>query len=282
MLPQVDGKVRDPPRVRLVMAQRPGPERTAHPLHDLGGRRLDERPHPQGPRPAAFSRSPGSASISPAAVSSMVLAVCSAMSKRRGGPGHADRCHVQPPRPAGSCRCLAPRRTSRPRHRRRRARNQAGRYRCRARRPGSRDVHEPTSKVSLAAIPTAGQLPGTGERSRVLTAKRQLPRASPRSPAHRCRNGRRNSTVYAVQAPAIAGLARFKPGAGRLRGPDTPATSSWRWADPSSAKMARASACPSASRQGEIFLGQVRETAQRSRVRPQPGSGRFSLPDFTE
>jgi len=43
MLPQVHRQVRDPAGMRLVVAKRPGPQRAAHPVHDLGGRRLDQR-----------------------------------------------------------------------------------------------------------------------------------------------------------------------------------------------------------------------------------------------
>jgi hypothetical protein len=53
VLAQVHRQVRDPARMRLVMAQGTGTERATHPVHDLGGRRLDERAHPQGPQAAA-------------------------------------------------------------------------------------------------------------------------------------------------------------------------------------------------------------------------------------
>ena len=43
VLTKVDRQVRDPARVRLVAAKRPGAERPAYPLHDLGGDGFDER-----------------------------------------------------------------------------------------------------------------------------------------------------------------------------------------------------------------------------------------------
>jgi hypothetical protein len=54
MLPQVDGQVGDPARVRLVMAQRAGSLRPADPCHDLDRRGLYQRAHSQGPPPAAL------------------------------------------------------------------------------------------------------------------------------------------------------------------------------------------------------------------------------------
>ena len=53
VLAQVYGQVRDPARMRLVVAERAGAERAAHPQHDLGGGRFDERAHPKGPQRAA-------------------------------------------------------------------------------------------------------------------------------------------------------------------------------------------------------------------------------------
>ncbi len=52
MLPQVDGQVSDPARLRLVMTQRAGSQRPADPLHDLGRGSFDERAYPHGPPPA--------------------------------------------------------------------------------------------------------------------------------------------------------------------------------------------------------------------------------------
>jgi hypothetical protein len=53
MLPQVHRKVRDPAGMRFVVAQRTGPERPAHPVHDLGGGGLDQRAYLEDAKAAA-------------------------------------------------------------------------------------------------------------------------------------------------------------------------------------------------------------------------------------
>jgi len=48
MLPDVHREVRNPASMRLVVARRAGPERPAHPVHDLGGCGLGQRADPEG------------------------------------------------------------------------------------------------------------------------------------------------------------------------------------------------------------------------------------------
>ncbi len=80
VLPEVHREVRDPAPMRLVVAQWAGPERAADPLHDLGGRGFDQRPHPEGTPSAALLAIVWIRVDLGRGASSAARAVCSAMS----------------------------------------------------------------------------------------------------------------------------------------------------------------------------------------------------------
>ena len=263
MLAQVYGQVRDPPAVRLVVAQRPGPERTAHPLHDLGGRRLDERPHPQGPQTAAVLAVAG-------------VGVDFPGRRLQRGPGgvqrDVDRAEMGQPvradvtsgrggqqRPADATRPAVP------------ARGDTGAAVREAwpvdvaagladRR--GRDVHE--ADVQGVTGRHAGRRPRAGNRGKIACADREEPVAVRRRRGHQrmgARAGPGAVLLSAVQAPAAAGLAGVQSRAGRLRGPDTPAASGrWRGGVELSQDGQRIGVSLGEPGQGEIFPGQVRES----------------------
>src|SRR5580693_4857679 len=140
-----------------------------------------------------------------------------------------------------------------------------------------------TSSVSLAAMPTAGQVPATGTRSAVLAANSRLPSGvaavtsasvTECAPEQYC-------LMPSRRQPRPARLAvSAGPGGCAAQTPQRVPAGGVAW--PSSARMASASAWPSASRPSERSSpARSARTAQRSRVRPPPGSGRFSRPDST-
>src|SRR3984893_13273783 len=109
-----------------------------------------------------------------------------------------------------------------------------------------------TSSVSLAAMPVAGQVPGTGERSRVLTANTRMssgvvagPSASEqeRAPEQYC------LVPLSRQPPPV--LLAVSPGPGGCAAQTPQRLPAGGGSAPSSARIARASACPSASRGSE-------------------------------
>src|ERR1700733_4836496 len=142
---------------------------------------------------------------------------------------------------------------------------------------------KPMSRVSLPAIPVAGQLPGTGSRPVVATANSRAPsgaaavtsaRGQARGPERYCLRPetRQPPAVRAAVRPGPGGIAAQTPH--RLPGPGA--------GPPSSARIATASACPSPSRtRDRSSAARPASRAQRSRVRPLPGRGRSSRPDST-
>ncbi len=142
----------------------------------------------------------------------------------------------------------------------------------------------PTSSVSLPAIPVAGQLPGTGSRSAV-------PTANSRGPSGACAVTSASVQVLAPeqyclipdsrQVPSPVWLAvTAGPGGWAAQTPQREPAGGG--GEPSSARIASASACPSDSLASERSSAASRSSAaQRRAVLPPPGSGRFSQPAST-
>src|ERR1700722_1423173 len=141
----------------------------------------------------------------------------------------------------------------------------------------------PTSSVSLPAIPVAGQLAVSGSSGRVETANSRAPSSAvavtracvqTRAPEQYClvpssshRPSRRTALTLGPGGLAAHTPQRL-PGSGR--GP------------PSSARIATASACPSPSLASDRSSpARPAKAARRSLVAPEPGSGRSSRPDST-
>src|SRR5690242_16218593 len=138
-----------------------------------------------------------------------------------------------------------------------------------------------TSSVSLAAMPVAGQVPGTGARSRVSAVNSRVPSGAAavtracvhvRAPEQYrlMPSSRHPPAVRLAISPGPGGCAAQTPQ--RLPAAGAPA--------PSSARMASASVWPLDSRaRDRSSPASSARTAQRSQVRPPPGSGRSSRPD---
>ena len=141
-----------------------------------------------------------------------------------------------------------------------------------------------TLSVSLAGH--AGGGPGARDRGKIARADREQPTAVRRRGGHQ-RVGDRTCPgavlLGAVEPPAAGGLAGREPGAGRLRGPDTPAASGRRGGNGAEfGEDGQGVGVPFGQPgQGKVFPPSCARTAQRLRVRPPPGSGRFSRPDST-
>ena len=116
---------------------------------------------------------------------------------------------------------------------------------------------------------------GDGEQPRPVGGRRrdQDVRAGP---------GARAVLLGAVQLPDAVPPGRLHVRTGRVRRPHTPAAAGSGRGPPSSARIATASACPSASlARDRSSPARSANAAHRSLVAPEPGSGRFSLPDST-
>jgi hypothetical protein len=137
--------------------------------------------------------------------------------------------------------------------------------------------------VSLPAIPVAGQLSGFGSSRSVATANSRAPSAAAavtrasvqiRAPEQYCLVPLSSQLSFRRVAVTVGlgGLAAHtpqrRPGSGR--GPS------------SSARIATASACPSASLASDRSSpARSANAAQRCLVAPEPGRGRSSRPDST-
>ena len=143
--------------------------------------------------------------------------------------------------------------------------------------------------VQMVTVPE--QLPNVLDRAirRRETGRGCRPRtggcrpAPPRLPVRQCTSVPRNSTAWCRRA-ASHGRSWSRSGQGQVaERPRLPSGSRLPGGlAPSSAKMATASVCPSASRARErSSSARSASAAQRSRVQPLPGSGRSSRPDRT-
>jgi hypothetical protein len=140
-----------------------------------------------------------------------------------------------------------------------------------------------TSSVSLAAMPVAGQVPGTGARSRVSAANSRVPSgaAAVTSACVHDRAPEQYRLMPSSRQPPPARLA-ISPGPGGCAAQTPHRLPSGGGPTPSSARMASASACPSDRRaRDRSSPASSARLAQRSQVRPPPGSDRFSRPDPT-
>jgi hypothetical protein len=142
---------------------------------------------------------------------------------------------------------------------------------------------KPTSSVSLPAMPVAGQLSGFGSSRSVETANSRAPSSAAavtRTSVQALAPEQYCLVPCSFQMPSRRVAFTFGPGGfaahtphrlpGSGRGP------------PSSARIATASAYPSASLASDRSSpARSANAAHRSLVAPEPGCGRFSRPDST-